>query len=119
MSKVDSPVFKSSQGALLADLLLLFKVSNLTEDKDEIEDIKKKRKAIHKKLDAIEISEINSNLLPKEVEQAINALDKLTKNIVDEHARIEKATENINKVDKYLSQADKLLKIVGPLFLLI
>ena len=119
MSDINTQAFESTQDALLAEFLLLFKASNRAESKSEIEKLKKKRKKVNRELDKIELATINSLVLPEQIQQAIDELDGLTEELTKEKKRIQKATEKLKKVDEYLNQAQKVLEIARKLFVLV
>lgn len=116
MSDINAQAVESTQETLLAELSLLFKASNLSDNKDEIAKLKKEREKVNQELDRIELAKINSVILPAEIQQAIKELAGLTKELTTEKERIQEITEKLKRADEYLNQAEKVLEISSKLF---
>lgn len=119
MSDIKDEAFESTQDALMETFLLLFKASNRADSKSDIEKLKKGRRKINRELDRIEMAKLNSLVLPEQIQQAIDELGVLTKELIKEKERIKKVTEKIKKVDEYINQAKKVLEIASKLFVLV
>jgi uncharacterized coiled-coil DUF342 family protein len=113
-AKMDNDeTFLRSQDALLETFLLLMKASNRTTDKAEFLKLKRKREEVSRELDRIELAQINEAIPPAEVQAALKQLKALTTSLVKERERIQKVTENLDKIDGYLATATDVLKLVG------
>lgn len=116
MNEIETLAFEQTQDALMAEFLLLFKAGNRAETKDGIEKLKKERKKVNRELDRIELSKINSLVLPAQIQKAINELNVLTQDLKDEKERIQDLTQKLKKIDEYLNQAKKVLEFSSKLF---
>ena len=116
MSDIRTQAYEKTQDALMESYLLLFKASNRTTEKKELEKLKKERARINRELDRLEMAELNSMVLPEQIQQAIGELEALTKELSDEKKRIEKTTATLKKVDYYLNQAGRALGFGRKMF---
>lgn len=119
MSDIKTKAFESTQDALMDDLLLLYKVSNLADNKKDIEKLKKQRRRINRELDRIEMAKLNSLVLPEQIQQAIDELGMLKEEITEEKERIKQVSEEIKEIDEYINLAKDVLEIAGKLFVLV
>jgi len=119
MSDINTEAFEATQDALMETYLVLFKAGNRADTKSEIEKLKKTRRKVNRELDRIEMAKINSLVLPERIQQAIDELGVLTKELKKEKERIIKATEKLKTIDEYINQAVKVLETAGKLFVLV
>jgi nitrate/nitrite-specific signal transduction histidine kinase len=119
MFDINADAFEATQDSLMETYLLLFKVSNRADSKSDILKIKKQRKKVNRELDRMEMAIINTLVLPEQIQQAIDELGLLTKEVLKEKERIKKITKKLKKVDEYINQAKKVLEISSKLFVLV
>lgn len=119
MSDLTQDAREQGIDALLKTFALLVKTSNRTTDKPKLEELKKSRRNVMRQLDRLEIAELNSLLLPEQVSDALNDLNKLTKTLQDETKKIAETAATITQVNEALTLANQTVASIGRFFVLV
>ena len=101
--------------SLLTCYEFLAKASMRTSDKKLLKELKKKRLQVNLKLDGLILAELNTNLLPAKVQEALGNLKKQTKDLEKAKKKIVQTTATIKQISDAMETVTKIIGSISSL----